>query len=344
MNITAVGIDLAKNVFHVHGVDERGGVVIKKKLNRNQILDFVRNLPQTLIGLEACGGAHYWGREFRACGHEVRMMAPQFVKPYVKANKNDMADAEAICEAVTRPNMRFVGIKEVEQQEVLMIHRIRSRLVRQRTALSNEIRGLLMEFGVTIPQGIWSVKKFLKEEEFECKGKVTAFAVRAFKELKEEFFEINRRVEGHDKTINQMAKSHPICVQLMTIPGVGPITATAAMASVGEAKHFKNGRQFAAWLGLVPRQNSTGGKQRLLGISKRGDKYLRALLIHGARAVSRYATAKTDRLSVWVAKLMEKKGVNKASVAYANKIARAMWVILSGKDNAYKTFEVVQSS
>ena len=158
MNITAVGIDLAKNVFHVHGVDERGGVVIKKKLNRNQILDFVRNLPQTLIGLEACGGAHYWGREFRACGHEVRMMAPQFVKPYVKANKNDMADAEAICEAVTRPNMRFVGIKEVEQQEVLMIHRIRSRLVRQRTALSNEIRGLLMEFGVTIPQGIWSVQ------------------------------------------------------------------------------------------------------------------------------------------------------------------------------------------
>lgn len=340
MDISAVGIDLAKTVFHVHGINERGGTVFKKKLSRAKLLGFIRNLKPTLIGMEACAGAHHWAREFIACGHEVRLMAPQFVKPYVKSNKNDMADAEAICEAVTRESMRFVTVKSVEQQEIMMVHRVRSRLVKQRTMLSNEVRGLLQEFGVVLPKGPSYTKKFLLGHSEECVPKLSSLGRRVLMELREEFLELDSRIAVFDKQILQIAKNHPMAVRLMTIPGVGPITSTAIMASVGDAKQFANGRQFAAWLGLVPKQVSTGGKPKLLGISKRGDKYLRTLVIHGARAVMRVVVGKEDRRSVWVRELKQRKGTNKAAVALANKTARTMWVLLTGADEHYREFAV----
>ena len=292
MNITTVGIDLAKKVFQVHGVDERGKAGLKKQLKRAQVLPFFANLPPCLIGMEACGSAHYWARKLEQLGHTVKLMAPQFVKPYVKTNKNDAADAEAICEAVSRPSMRFVPIKTGEQQAVLSLHRAREGFVKARTAQANQIRGLLAEYGIVISLGIDNIAKqlpdILEDGENELPGEFRQLLQRLGEHLKE----LDRQVDELDAQIQRWHRENAVSRELAKIPGIGPLTASALVASIGDANSFENGRQLAAWLGLVPRQHSTGGKQTLLGISKRGDCYLRTLLIHGARAVIRVSERK----------------------------------------------------
>jgi len=337
MEINTIGIDIAKRIFQLHGVDKNGKVALKKKLIRDQVLPFMANLPKCLIGMEACGGANYWAREMRKLGHEVKLMAPQFVKPYVKTNKNDQADSEAICEAVSRPNMRFVAIKSVEQQDILSIHRVRERLVKNRTALSNEIRGLLSEFGLIIPQGI--NKMIARLDEILNSDKLSGISYQTFNELREEFIDYNRRIKELEKRLTEIAKQYEIYEQLTEVPGIGLITGTALIAAIGNARWFKNGRQLSAWLGLVPRQNSSGGKEKLLGISKRGDIYLRTLLIQGARSIFyarlRYITKEVkmrkdySKFTEWMLNLSERRGHNKTVVAIANKLARIVFAILS---------------
>jgi transposase len=327
--LSVVGIDLAKRVFHVIGMDERGTIVLRKRLTREALLPFVARLSPVLIGMEACGGAHYWARRFREHGHTVKLIAPQFVKPYVKSNKNDPADAEAICEAVTRPTMRFVPIKEVEQQDLQALHRARERVVKARTALVNEIRGLLGEYGIVLPQSVTKFRHtFMATLEAE-RAKLTALSQELFRQLYEEFCALEQRLAYYTEKLEALSAAHPVCQRLETIPGIGPLTATALVAAVSETSAFKNGRQFAAWLGLVPRQHSTGGKARLLGISKRGDVYLRKLLVHGARATLRWVGLKADRRSQWLRGLLARRGKNKTAVALANKNARIAWVLLT---------------
>ena len=292
-------------------------------------MPFVAQLPPVVIGMEACGSAHYWARRCRAHGHTVKLIAPQFVKPYVKSNKHDPADAEAIAEAVTRPTMRFVPIKEVEQQDLQSLHRARERVVKARTALVNEIRGLGSEYGIVLPQGVTKFRHlFLATLEAE-QAKLTPMSRELFTQLYDEFCVLEKRLAYYTEKIGAIGVAHPVCQRLVTIPGIGPLTATALIAAVSDASHFKNGRQFAAWAGLVPRQHSTGGKPRLLGISKRGDVYLRKLLVHGARATLRWVGLKTDRRSQWLRGLIERRGKNKAAVALANKNARIAWALLS---------------
>lgn len=332
MKMTTVGIDLAKNVFQVHGVDAQGKAVLRKKLDRSKMMEYFINLPPCLIGMEACGSAHYWARKLAAMGHTVKLMAPQFVKPYVKTNKNDAADAEAICEAVTRPNMRFVPIKTDEQQAVLSLHRVRQGFVRARTAQANQIRGLLSEFGEVMPQGIAHIAKRLPEimERQDLPGTFRDLLQRLYDHLKE----LDRQVDELDAKIQQWHKASDASKKLAEIPGIGAITATALVASIGDAKSFENGRQLAAWLGLVPRQHSSGGKSVLLGISKRGDTYLRTLLIHGARAVIRFAENKP--VTSWLNKLLERRNKNVAAVALANKNARIVWALLMHEDRKFR--------
>jgi len=341
MEVTTIGIDIAKRIFQVHGVDERGKTVLKKKLMRDQVLIFMANLPKCLVGIEACGGANYWARELGKLGHEVKLMAPQFVKPYVKTNKNDEADAEAICEAVARPNMRFVPIKSIEQQDILSIHRVRQRLVKNRTALANEIRGLLHEFGFIIPQGINKI--MTKLTEILDNESLSEISHQTFSELKEEFLENDKKIDELEKRLKIIASSMDKYKQLIEIPGIGLITATALIASIGSISSFKNGRQLSAWLGLVPRQSSSGGKDKLLSISKRGDVYLRTLLIQGARAVLnaklRFTTEKQkvqkdySKFTEWMFNLSERNGHNKTIVAVANKLARIVFAVMrSGND------------
>jgi transposase len=326
--LSVVGIDLAKRVFHVAGMDDKGKIMLRKRLTREALLPFLAQLAPVLIGMEACGGAHYWARRLREHGHTVKLIAPQFVKPYVKSNKNDPADAEAICEAVTRPTMRFVPIKEIEQQDLQALHRARERVVKARTALVNEIRGLLAEYGIVLPPSVTKFRNgFLPTLEAE-RAKLTALSQELFGQLYEEFGALEKRLAYYTAKLEAISAAHPVCQRLETIPGIGPLTATAMIAAVSDVTHFQNGRQFAAWIGLVPRQHSTGGKPRLLGISKRGDVYLRTLLIHGARATLRWIGLKTDRRSKWVRGLIDRRGKNKAAVALANKNARIAWVLL----------------
>ncbi|XVN40946.1 MAG: IS110 family transposase [Rickettsia endosymbiont of Argas persicus] len=337
MEVTTIGIDIAKRIFQIHGVDKNGKTILKKKLMREQVLTFMANLPTCLVGMEACGGASYWARELTKLGHNVKLMAPQFVKPYVKTNKNDQADSEAICEAVARPNMRFVPIKTVEQQDILFIHRVRQRLVKNRTALANEIRGLLHEFGFVIPQGINKI--MTKLTEILDEGDLSQLSYQTFRELQEEFLENDKKIKELEQRLKIIASQYSNHQQLMTIPGIGLITATALIASIGNASCFENGRQLSAWLGLVPRQHSSGGKDKLLGISKRGDIYLRTLLIQGARAVLnskiRFTTeeqkSKKDysKFTEWMFNLSERNGHNKTIVAVANKLARVVFAVLS---------------
>jgi transposase len=329
MKITTVGIDLAKNVFQVHGVDERGKAVLKKQLKRHQVLVFFSNIPPCLIGMEACGGAHFWGRRLQAQGHTVRLMAPQFVKPYVKSNKNDAADAEAICEAVGRPNMRFVPIKNIEQQAALSLHRARRGFIRERTALANRIRGLLAEFGLIIPQGIHHIARrmpqILEDADNELSDPMRALLARLLEHLQE----LNRQAQELEAQIIAWHRNNELSRKLEAVPGIGPLTASALVATVGDAKNFKNGRQMAAWLGLVPKQESSGGKTVLLGISKRGDVYLRTLLIHGARSVLCAAQRRKATVDRWVQGLLERRNANVAAVAMANKTARIVWALLA---------------
>ena len=328
MKLTTIGLDLAKAVFQVHGADDRGRTVLKKQLKRAQMAAFFANLTPCKIGMEACGSAHYWARKLIAMGHEVVLIPPQYVKPFVKRNKNDAADAEAICEAVTRPSMPSVPVKSVEQQAILSLHRARQGFVKARTAQANQIRGLLAEYGFAIPQGIGHIAKrvpeIIEDGENELPGNFRLLIQRLVDHLKE----LDRQAGELEREIQQWHKSSPLSQKVAQIPGIGPITATAMIATVGDARQFENGRQLAAWLGIVPKQHSTGGKARLLGISKRGDRYLRTLLIHGARAVVRIAERKAEA-EAWIKRLLSRRNKNVAAVALANKNARTIWALLA---------------
>jgi transposase len=328
--VVTVGIDLAKRSFHVYGVDAAGQPVLSKKLTRAQLSAVIANLPPCMVAMEACGSAHYWARTFRRFGHEVRLMAPQFVKPFVKSNKNDAADAEAICEAAQRPTMRFVAVKSVEQQDIQALHRLRSLVVERRTAQVNQIRGRLLEYGIEMPKGRAAVCRRLPEilEEAD-KGLSERFRTE-LNELVEELHHLDARVAHDDQQLDHIAQSSQPARDLMTIPGLGAKAATALLAAVGEdPRVFNHGRGLAAGIGLVPRQHATGGRERLLGISKRGDVYLRTLLIHGARAVLRWVERKEDPVSRWAAMLKTRRHTNVAVVAMANKIARIAYAVMT---------------
>ncbi len=338
MEVTRIGLDIAKNVFQVHGVDEHGKTVIRKQLKRAELLPFFAQTPPCLVGIEACAGSHDWARRLRALGHDARLMAAQFVSPYRKggkAGKNDKTDAEAICEAVGRPAMRFVPVKSVDQQAVLAVHRVRDSGVAERTALVNQIRGLLGEYGVVLPQGRERLQKALPEVLEDAESALPGLFRAVLAELAERLRELNGRIAHYDELIEAQARVMPLAVRLMAVPGIGPVTATALVASVGDAKEFHSGREFAAWLGLVPKQYSSGGKSRLGGISKRGDSYLRRLLIHGARSVLRLVGEQTDRVSRWAAGVKDRRGENIAAVALAAKRARQVWVVLA-KDQDFR--------
>lgn len=327
--VSVVGIDLAKNSFHLYGTDDKGHTVINKKISRKRIPQAIAQLPQCTIAMEACGSAHYWARTFSQHGHYVKLMAPQFVKPFVKSNKNDAADAEAINEAAQRPNMRFVSPKTIEQQDIQSIHRMRSLTVSQRTAQVNQIRGLLLEYGVEIPKGRRHVMKRLPEILGGDHNGLSPLFLEQLHNLYDALKFFDERIDKFDNTIATIAKHNENIKNLMTIPGFGPIVASALAASVGErADVFKNGRELAAWIGLVPRQHSTGGREKLLGISKRGDVYLRTALIHGARAIMRYASKQQDPLRAWGAQLLERRNMNVAVIAMANKLARIAHAVL----------------
>jgi len=304
MKIRVLGIDLAKHVFQLHGADGQGRVVVRKRLTRAKVLAFIAQCEPCLIGMEACGGAHYWAREMKKLGHDVRLMSPQFVKPYVKSNKHDQADAEAICEAVSRPTMRFVPIKGIEQQDIQSLHRARELLIKQRTALCNQIRGLLGEYGLIVPQGVHQLRRRLPELLADGENMLTYPSRELFDELYQQLVWLDERIGLFDKKIAEVFRTNEACQRLGQIEGVGPMVATALYATVCQAKEFSNGRQMAAWLGLVPRQHSSGGKVVLLGISKRGDRYLRTLLIHGARAVISHVKNKEGRRARWLQQLI----------------------------------------
>jgi transposase len=333
MHIVRIGLDLAKYVFHLHGVDERGKVVLRKTLRRPAVAPFFANLPPCIVGMEASNGAHYWAKTFSELGHDVRLISPQFVTPYVKSNKNDRNDAEAICEAVGRPNMRFVPVKSAEQLAIQAIHRIRSRLVANRVRLVNQIRGLLGEHGVVIAQAIGNLRRALPRIVDEESNGLNSIVRELIGELREELIDLDRRVAIYDRKIRELYRTSEACQRLGMVEGIGPITATALVAAAGDAKCFKNGRQFAAWIGLVPRQRSSGGRSRLLGISKRGDRYLRTLLIHGARAALGRIRGKQDPRSLWLLKARERHHPNVVAVALANKNARIAWSLLASGMN-----------
>jgi transposase len=338
-SIKVVGIDLAKNVFHLHGIDVSGNVVVRKKLSRTKLATFMAKLPMCRVGMEACGGSHFWARKFLAMGHDVHMMGPQFVNPYVKSNKNDLVDAEAICEAVQRPTMRFVPRKSVEQQDIQSLHRARSMAVSHRTAQVNQIRGLLMEYGIVVPQRIANLRKALPWILEDSENELSPMFRGLLGGLRDDFVRLDERVAGYDAKIKGLSEQSQLCKRLMGIPGIGPMSATALVAAVADASVFKTGREMAAWLGLVPRQHSTGGKPKLLGISKRGDVYLRKLLVHGARAALRVAENKQDRRSRWAVEVADRRGHNVAAVALANKNVRTAWALLR-KGEEYKTIAI----
>lgn len=328
MTIARIGMDLAKNVFEIHGVDDRDKAVIRKTLRREEINRFFANLPPCLVAMEACSGAHYWAGMLTDLGHEVRLISPQFVKPYVKTNKSDLNDAEAICEAASRPNMRFVAIKSGEQLSIQASHRIRSRLVGNRTSLANQIRGILAEFGIVVARNLVALRRRLPEILGSDRVALNPLIRSLILDLQDELVAADDRVRAYDRRIKQLCKDSEVCRRLERIEGIGPLTATALVAAAGNASSFGNGRQFAAWLGLVPRQHSSGGRARLLGISKRGDSYIRTLLIHGARAVLGRIGYKTDPRSRWLQKLCGRRPYNVAAVALANKNARIAWALL----------------
>lgn len=329
MAIVTVGIDLAKNVFALHGVDEAGKpVLVRPSVSRGKLLELVASLPPCLIGMEACSGAHHWARLFQAHGHTVRLMAPKFVIPYRlsgKAGKNDAADAAAICEAVSRPNMRFVPVKSLEQQSQLLLHRARQGFVVQRTATINRIRGLLSEFGIVLPLRAATVRREALHQLEDLPG----WANTVIGDLLSELGRLDERIAVYDRHIEQVAKADTVARRLMQLPGVGPTIASALLATIGNGHEFKSGRQLSAWLGLVPGQYSSGGKQRLGRITKAGDRYLRMLLTLGARSVLQNARNRTDAVSRWVVQLQARVGYWKALIAVAAKNARLCWAVLN---------------
>ena len=329
MNGTTLGIDLAKTLFQLHGVDERGHVEVHKRVSRKQVLETVAQLPACLIGMEACSSSQYWAREFQQLGHTVRLISPQFVKPYVKGNKNDSRDAEAICEAVARAHLRFGPLKTVESQDIQALHRLRSRLIKERTALVNQIRGLLAARGLVIAQGMTRLRTQLPAIVEDLNNALTPLGREVIREVYEELVTRDERVTRADALVQRVFTQSAACQKLAQVEGIGPVVATALVAAVGNAQACAKGRHLAAWLGLVPRQCSSGGKERLLGISKRGDRYVRALLIHGARATVHRARRQTDARSRWIMSLEQRRGKNIATVAIANKNARIAWALLT---------------
>jgi transposase len=327
MAIVRIGLDIAKLVFQIHGVDGHGKAVLKKTLSRSEMLGYFAKLPACLIGIEACAGAHYWARELSRLGHDARLMASQFVSAYRKSGKNDANDAEAICEAVGRPNLRFVPVKTEEAQAILTLHRARELLVSERVALSNQIRGLLGEFGIAVAGGMARLRRVMLEIGTGNRP-LPLLAKETISELYERMLALEHKALEYERKISVLARQNETATRLMQIEGVGSITATALLASVGDAKLFRSGREFAAWLGLTPRQYSSGGKSRLGGITKRGDVRLRTLLIHGTRTALQYAAKKTDRKSRWVVDLQARSCSNVAAVALAAKHARIMWAML----------------
>ena len=331
MKIMRVGVDLAKNVFQVHGVDRHEKVVWQRKLNREEWLKVLLEKiePGCEIGMEACGGAHHWARLLQAKGFIVKLIAPQFVKPYVKSNKNDANDAEAICEAMSRPNMRFVSVKAVEQQDIQAVHRVRSELMDQRKAKANQIRGLVSEYGLVAPKEILHLRAAIPSWLEDAENGLTSRFRHLLHGLWQDLLLLTERIAELDHEIAVIAASDPVAKRLQQLRGVGPMIATALLATVGDATQFANGRQMAASLGLTPKQSSSGGKDRLLGISKRGDAYVRCLLVHGARAMIRMAKDKDDRLSQWVMRIASTRHPNIAAVALANKTARIAWAMIT---------------
>ncbi len=328
-NINVIGIDLAKNVFQLHGSDKAGNRVYSKRVSRKKLYETVAQLPKCLIGIEACSSAHYWANQFQALGHEVRMMAPKYVKPYVLNNKNDANDAAAIAEAVTRPRTRFVPIKNREQQDIQALHRIREQQVKQRTMLSNQIRGLVGEEGIVMPQGISAIRKKLPFILEDASNNLSIVLRDLIGVLWEQFKGIDERLAYFNQQIESIAKNNEICQRLMRIPGIGAISATILLTVLGQISVFRNSRDFAAFLGLVPKQHSSGNTIVLKGISKQGNSYIRYLLIHGARAVIRHCDGKEDKRSQWLINKKNRSHVNVAAVALANKNARCCWAMIN---------------
>ena len=328
--VVTVGLDIAKSVFQVHGVDATGEVIIRRQVRRAQMLQFFAKLQGCLVGIEACASAHHWGRELAMLGHQVRLMPPSYVKPYVKRQKNDMADAEAICEAVTRPTMRFVEVKSPQQQSVMVLHRVRVMLMRQRIQLSNAIRGHMAEFGLVAPIGREGLQELIKL--VEASDRVPEEAGVCLGLLASQLRLVNEQILETDRRIRTSARATEVGRRLMTIPGVGPLLASALVATVADPKAFKTGRNLSAWIGLVPRQNSSGGKERLGGITKQGDRYLRQLLVIGALAVVRYAERNGTRRP-WLVQLLARRTTKVATVALANKTARMAWAIMTSGES-----------
>ena len=343
MELDTIGIDLGKTVFHLVGVNRAGEVVVRRKFSRPQLLRFTANLRVRLIGLEACGGSHFLGRALREQGHEVRLMPAQYVKPYVKTNKNDYIDAEAIAEAVGRANMRFVPIKSDEQLDMQSLHRVRDRWVARRTSVINQMRGLLLERGITFPKGRRHAEASLPGVLEDGDNCLSGLLRMLLEQLRGELRQLQSQIDAADALIATAAKGQEACRRLMAIPGVGPLTATAVVAAIGNGAEFQKGRSFAAWLGLVPRQESTGGRQKLLGISKRGNHYLRRLFVSGARAVLRCRDTQSSGLSAWLGQLAARVHTNIAAVALANKMARVAWAVLA-KSEAYRPSPAIVSA
>lgn len=329
MKITTIGMDLAKNVFQLHGIDERGKTVLRKQLKRAQVMPYFANLPGCLIGMEACASAHDWARRLQVAGHTVRLMPPQYVKPYVKTNKNDASDAEAICEAVGRPNMRFVAIKDAQQQAVLALHRARQGMVKARTAQANQIRGLLGEFGLVVPQGISYVGQRVPVMVADDGNGLPGTMRQLLTRLLAHFRQLDQGVKELQGEIERWHQGSEASARVAKIPGIGALGASALVASVGKAASFRCGRQLSAFLGMVPRQASSGGKPTLLGMSKRGDSYVRTLLIHGARSVVQQAVRRPERADPWLRNLLARRPKNVVAVALANKNARVAWALLA---------------
>ncbi len=336
MQITTIGLDLAKNVFHLVGLNQAGKKVLRKKLKRSQMLTYFANLPVCTVAMEACASAHYWGRELKKFGHTVKLLPPRSVKAFVQGNKNDYNDALAIAEASNRPNMRLVSTKTVAQQDIQALHRLREGVMSHRTRVGNQIRGLLAEYGIIIPKGIGHLRTSIPEILEDAENNLTPFFRGLLHQAYEQLQEIDEHIKHYDKEIQLVTRKDETAQQLQSIPGFGPVISSVFSSVVGDGKSFKCGRDVSAFIGLVPRQHSSGDKPVLLGISKRGNRYLRGLLIHGARSVIKHADKKEDKLSRWATELVQRRGQNKATVALANKMARIGWAVLTSG----QTYEV----
>lgn len=329
MKVKLIGIDLAKNIFQVCALNQAGKVIFNKSIRRKHLISQIQNLEPTLIAMEACASANYWGRCFEAMGHRVLLIPPQHCKPFVRSGKNDARDALAICEAANRPNLHVVPIKTLEQQDLQLLHRIRQRHIRNTTALANQIRGIAREYGVDFPIGIRALKQALPAALEDADNALTVTARELLHELYCELITMMEKSNAYLARIQELAKTFPAYERLIALPGIGPVVASAMLAAVGDARQFRNGRQMGAWLGLVPRQYGTGGKVTLQGVTKNGDRYLRAMVIHGARATLRWSRKKDSALARWVLPIEKRRGTNRAVVALANKIVRISWNILT---------------